>query len=139
MHRHLQCIISRYKEGPIPDYELGDIVRNYEEILQIADQEYHDHPPTKYYKDGFNLAKRLGEYQAETLAFLMSETVREYENNLSERLLRICVRKGKAVISFRAEDSVDAYCDVMSLIQTAKMKGKNIFSILKQGFSRAKA
>lgn len=139
MHRHLQCIINRYKEGPIPDNELEDIVRNYEEILRIAEQEYHDHPPTKYYRDGFNLAKRLGEYQEETLAFLMSETVHEYENNLSERLLRICVRKCKAVISFRAESSVEAYCDAMSLIQTAKMNGKNIYSILKEGFSRAKA
>lgn len=138
MHRHLQCIISRYKEGPIPDYELEDIVRNYEEILQIAEQEYHDHPPTKYYRDGFNLAKRLGEYQKETLAFLMSETELEYENNLSERLLRICVRKSKAVISFRAEESVEAYCDTMSLIQTAKMNGKNIYSTLKEGFSRPK-
>ena len=139
MHRHLQWIISRYKNGPIPDYELENITRNYDEILQISQQEYDEHPPTKYYREGFNLARRLAEYKDETLAFLLSETEFEYENNLSERLLRICVRKSKAVISFRAEDSVESYCDVMSIIQTAKMNGNNIYSILKEGFSRAKA
>lgn len=138
MYRHLQWIISRHKEGPIPDYELENIVRNYDEILQIAQQEYEEHPPTKYYRNGFNLAKRLTDYKKETLAFLISETELEYENNLSERLLRICVRKGKAVISFRAADSVESYCDVMSIIQTAKMNGKNIYSTLKEGFSRPK-
>ena len=84
-------------------------------------------------------AEKADSTQEETLAFLMSETELEYENNLSERLLRICVRKSKAVISFRPEDSVEAYCDVLSLIQTAKMNGKNGYSILKEGFSRAKA
>ena len=39
----------------------------------------------------------------------------------------------------RNNKGLESYCDVMSIIQTAKMNGNNIYSILKEGFSKAKA
>ena len=135
MKRHLQLMIHRYKSGDLQDDEKEQFIRTYDEILQIAENEYKQHPATKYYREGFNLAKRLKEYRNETLAFLTSETDMEYENNLSERLLRACKRKSRAVISFRSADSVSAYCDVMSLIKSAEQNNENIYQLLKKGFT----
>ena len=135
MKRHLQLMIHRYKSGDLQDDEKEQFIRTYDEILQIAENEYKQHPATKYYREGFNLAKRLKEYRNETLAFLTSETDMEYENNLSERLLRACKRKSRAVISFRSVDSVSAYCDVMSLIKSAEQNNENIYQLLRKGFT----
>ncbi len=135
MKRHLQLIIHRYKSGDLQEDVKEQLIQTYDEILQIAESEYAEHPATKYYREGFNLAKRLKEYRNETLAFIMSESEMEYENNLSERLLRACKRKSHAVISFRSADSVYAYCDVMSLIKTAEQKNENIYLLLKNGFT----
>lgn len=135
MKRHLQLIIHRYKSGDLQEDEKEQLIQTYDEILQIAENEYETRPATKYYREGFNLAKRLKEYRNETLAFMMSETEMEYENNLSERLLRACKRKSHSVISFRSADSVSAYCDVMSLIKTAEQNSENIYLMLKKGFN----
>ncbi len=135
MKRHLQLIIHRYKSGDLQEDEKEELIQTYDKILQIAEDEYAKYPATKYYREGFNLARRLKEYRDETLAFMMSETEMEYENNLSERLLRACKRKSHAVISFRSADSVYAYCDVMSLIKTAEQNNENIYLLLKKGFT----
>ena len=138
MKQHLQWIIHRYKKKDITDEEQEELIQTYDEILDTAEKEYRIHPPTKYYREGFNLAKRLKEYRNETLAFLTSETELEYDNNLSERLLRQCKRKSKAVISFRSSDSTSIYCDVLSLIKTADQQGDNIYQMMKEGFSRTR-
>jgi hypothetical protein len=136
MKKHLQVIIHRHKENSITEEEQEVLIRTYDEILDTAETEYRLHPPTKYYRDGFNLAKRLKEYRNETLAFLTSETELEYDNNLSERLLRECKRKSRAVISFRSSKSAEIYCNVLSLIKSADQQGHNIYQMMKEGFSR---
>ena len=138
MKQHLQWIIHRYKAKDIADDEKEELIQTYDRILETAVEEYKSHPPTKYYREGFNLAKRLKEYRNETLAFLMSETELEYDNNLSERLLRQCKRKSKAVISFRSAESTSIYCDVLSLIKSADLQKNNIYQMMKEGFSRTR-
>jgi transposase-like protein len=61
----------------------------------------------------------------------------EYDNNLSERLLRQCKRKMKAMVTFRSPDSASDYCDVLSMIKTADQQGINIYSMMKKGFSES--
>ena len=138
MKQHLQWVIHRYKAKDIADDEKEELIQTYDRILETAVEEYKSHPPTKYYREGFNLAKRLKEYRNETLAFLMSETELEYDNNLSERLLRQCKRKSKAVISFRSAESTSIYCDVLSLIKSADLQKNNIYQMMKEGFSRTR-
>lgn len=139
MKEHIQRIIHRYKSGELGEEELEKLIRGYDEILETAEREYKEHPPTKYYRGGFNLSKRLRKYKNETLAFLTSETKLEYENNLSERLLRQCKRKSHAVVSFRSSDSVSAYCDILSIIKTADSHGQNIYETLIKGFAKSKS
>ena len=77
------------------------------------------------------MLERLKEYRNETLAFLTSETDMEYENNLSERLLRACKRKSRAVISFRSADSVSAYCDESD--QKRRAERRKYISVIEKG------
>ena len=59
--KHLQLMIHRYKSGDLQDDEKEQFIRTDDEILQIAENEYKQRPATKYYREGFNLAKRLKE------------------------------------------------------------------------------
>jgi len=45
------------------------------QILDIADREYDYEPPSKYYKNGFNLKKRLREFREAHLLFLHDKNV----------------------------------------------------------------
>jgi hypothetical protein len=64
----------------------------YLNILETAKDEYEYEPPSKYYREGFNLYKRLKEYMDNHLLFLHDIRV-PTDNNLSERLARVIKRK----------------------------------------------
>ena len=96
MHSFLREII--HYRNKIPDGENADpkkvaeYERRYSEILELARKEYEDNPPGKYYRDGFNLYRRMEEYKSNHLLFLHDMRVPS-TNNLSERLLRAFKRK----------------------------------------------
>ncbi len=100
--------------------------QRYRSIIDTGFNEYIKHPPSKYYKDGINLLKRLKEYKASTLYFLDNPEV-SYNNNLSERLLREVKRKMKQVITLRSDNNLSYYLDGLSIIKTAKANDKNIY------------
>lgn len=110
-----------------------DIVKEYEtryqKILEVAREEYEYEPPSKYYKDGYNLYKRLDEYKDSHLLFLHDIRV-PATNNLAERLGRIFKRKQKQVMTFRSFDSLDYLCDSMGLIALLRTQAYNLYSSL---------
>lgn len=110
--------------------------KRYDEILDIADQEYAGVSKTKlkYYPDGKNLAKRLREYKDETLFFLDHNEI-DPDNNEAERDARKIKRKAHEVGSFRSDDSVRYFCNMLSIIVTQKNSGINAFQALVDGFS----
>lgn len=69
----------------------------YDNILDVAAEEYKLRPPSKEYLDGFNLQKRLRDYKAAHLYFLTHSDV-DYTNNISERGLRKFKRKLKQAV-----------------------------------------
>lgn len=87
----------------------------YREILQTARDEYEYEPPTKYYKEGYNLWKRLDEFMSNHFLFLYDHRV-DTTNNISERLLRIIKRKIKQAVSYRSQDNLDYLCRSMSML-----------------------
>lgn len=108
-----------------------NIVKKFEEryrnILATAKREYEYEPPSDYYKDGYNLYRRLDEYMENHLLFLHNTNVPS-NNNLSERLLRVYKRKQKQVMTLRSFDSLDYLCRSMSMISLLQEKGQNLFS-----------
>ena len=99
--------------------------RRYDEILDTAREEYEDVPPSDYYRDGYNLYKRMEEYKEYNLTFLTDRRVVP-DNNVAERLARIYKRKQKQVMTMRSFDNLNYLCDALSMIDSL-CKKKNIF------------
>ena len=110
------------------DEVIADFERRYEEILEIAKKEYEDNPPSEYYKEGYNLYKRLSEYKSNHLLFLHDLQV-EPTNNEAERLLRKYKRKQAQATTFRSEESLEALCNGLSLlVMMRKNEDVNVFA-----------
>ena len=107
--------------------------------MHFADRniQYRDYPPTKYYRDGYNLYKRMLEYKDSHLLFLHDIRV-PYDNNLAERLARVVKRKAAQVISFRSMDSLIDLCDNLSILLTYAKKSGNMFESANAVFNRNK-
>ena len=84
--------------------------------------------------DGFNLQKRMRDYQADHLYFLSHPDV-DYTNNISERELRKFKRKQKQAVVLRSVSGGQHICDALTIIETARMQHKNVYDIVASSFS----
>lgn len=136
MHDFLSRMIHEVKQANrmIPEERVCEYEKEYSGILEEAMQEYESHPPTKYYRDGYNLAKRMLEYQHNHLLFLRHPEV-DYTDNLSERLLRIFKRKMKQAVTFRSNQTVEYLCDALGIIETSRARGMNIYDTVRNVFA----
>ena len=132
----LRRIISDSKKHVLSSEEIKLYKIKYEAILKLADEEYKTKPPNQYFKEGFNLAKRLKKYKDATLYFLEDQDI-PYTNNLAERQLRKVKRKAKVVGAFRSIESLSSYCNILSLIEMTKSKGDSIFKYLGNSFEKS--
>jgi len=118
-----------------------EIVQGFEsrylDILETAKNEYENIPPSDYYKDGYNLYKRLLEYKDSHLLFLYDKNV-PTNNNLCERLLRLLKRKLKQVMTFRSFDSLDCLCISLSMLAMIRNKNENMYTSVASIFEKLK-
>ncbi|MCL1791289.1 MAG: transposase [Peptococcaceae bacterium] len=132
-----EMIHYRNSMGPDDDFDT-DTVQEFEsrfdQILDTAKEEYEYEPPTKYYKDGYNLSVRLREYRDACLLFLHDKRV-PADNNLVERLLRIIKRKMKQVMTFRSFDSIDYLCQSMTMLALLNMQSENFYKSVADVFA----
>jgi len=119
----------------------NDIVQGFEkrylDILETAKTEYANIPPSGYYKDGYNLYKRLLEYKDSHLLFLYDKNV-PTNNNLCERLLRLLKRKLKQVMTFRSFDSLDYLCISLGTLALIRSKNENLYDSVASIFEKQK-
>ena len=108
--------------GKVAEYEI-----KYQGILEDAKEEYEYEPPSKYYKEGYNLYRRLDKYKESHLLFLHNTMV-PTNNNLSERLLRVFKRKQRQVMTFRSFDSIHYLCNSMGMFNLLCTKGENLYT-----------
>ena len=109
--------------------------KRYDEILDHAQREYEDVPPSDYYPDGYNLFLRLREYRHNHLLFLHNMDV-PTTNNLSERLLRAYKRKQKQVMTFRSDKSLQYLCDSLGMLSSLRKKDTNMYHEITEIFNR---
>jgi hypothetical protein len=135
MHALIQKMIHTAKRHPkgVPKEKVRELTCKYEAILELAQQEYSQNPPSKDYPDGYNLQKRLREYQAQHLFFLAHPEV-DYTNNVSERGLRKYKRKQKQAVVLRSDSGGRHVCDALTIIETARMQHRNIYDVVESAF-----
>lgn len=79
---------KRNKDG-LPSEKIKTLIQKYESILEIATDEYLQHPPSKEYLDGYNLQKWLRDYQTDHLYFLSHLDV-VYANSNENKNRQLC-------------------------------------------------
>ncbi len=137
--RELIQEMIHYKNGLSPE-EIPDVDKvkgfedRYKAILAAAKKEYEYEPPSKYYRDGYNLYVRLEEFMENHLLFLHDMNVPS-SNNLSERLLRVFKRKQKQVMTLRSFDSLSYLCNSMGMIASLRADGRNLFASVAEFFN----
>jgi len=114
--------------GNTPDSDIvADFEKRYDNILEIAREEYEYEPPGKYYRNGFNLYIRMRDYRDNHLLFLHDMRVKP-DNNLSERLLRKFKRKQQQATTFRSMDNLSYLCEDLSVVNFLRSNSSNVFS-----------
>lgn len=122
------------EEGSTGDpSKVEEFEKKLHEVLEKAREEYEEVPPSEYYKNGYNLYARMAEKPGDYTLFLHDAEVPP-TNNAAEALARVFKRKAKAVMCFRSQEGVNYYCDGMSVIETAKRRGKNVYQTIFQVF-----
>ena len=123
-----------FDERTVEEFE-----KRYDSILEEAGEEYEYIPPSKYYREGYNLYRRMVKYRSAHLLFLHDMEV-PHNNNLAERLLRAYKRKQNQVMSFRSDESIDYLCQSMSmLLSMRKESDSGIYDSVSKIFDRQKA
>lgn len=123
-------------ESEEPDPQtVSEFEERYKTILSIAGDEYDYEPPGKYYRDGYNLYKRMKKYKKDHLLFLHNKNV-PATNNEAERLLRKYKRKQAQAVSFRSPSSIDHLCKCMSMLVLMRRKEQtNLFREIAEIFA----
>ncbi len=83
--------------------------------------------------NGYNLQKRLRDYQSDHLYFL-SHPDTDYTNNISERELRKFKRKQTQAVVLRSDAGGQRICDALTIIETARMQHKNVYDTVEAAF-----
>ena len=139
MHALFQEMLH-YRNGLCEGDELDPEVvasfeTRYDEILDKAQEEYADDPPSKYYREGYNLSVRLREYKESELLFLHDKRV-PANNSLCERLARVYKRKQKQATVLRSQRNLGYICDSLSTVHLLRTNGENVYQEVADVFER---
>lgn len=118
------------------DSERQELVTRYSTILEKALDDYSSNPPSKWIRDGHNLARRLQQWQDSVLAFLYDPCI-EKDNNRAERLLRTFKRKMSQMTGFRSDDGGRDMCVGLSVVETLKANKADVYATMQEIFARA--
>ena len=88
-----------------------------------------------YYKEGYNLYRRLKKYKESELRFLHDMRV-PANNSLCERLARVYKRKQKQAITLRSQKSLEYICDGLSIVYLLRSKEKSVYKEICNIYSR---
>lgn len=129
---------ARHKsETGITEQEAQEFERRYDGILDLADSEYPEGKPAGYI-EGFNTKKRMRADKGQILYFLRHPEI-PFHNNMAEQKAREIKRKTKASDGFRSLEGAETYCNVKSVLVTARQNNVNEYELTKEIFSRTKS
>lgn len=114
---------------------VSDFESKYQEILEKAGEEYILHEPSPYYRDGYNLYRRMQEYKTQHLLFLHDMRV-PTTNNTAERCLRDYKRKQTFAMTFRSFESIEELCQSKGVLLGVRKNNPNLYTAVKEIFNR---
>lgn len=130
MHTLIQEMIhyrnSLHGEEKADEEKIREFEERYDNVLQKAKEEYEEEPPADWFRDGYNLYKRMLKDKEDYLLFLKNPGV-EPTNNLAERCARRFKRKNAQMMCFRSQEGVNNFCDGLSIVESLKSNGDNLF------------
>lgn len=103
-----------------------ELAARYGKILDKAKEEYEYEPPGGYFRDGYNLYSRMSEDREDYLLFLYDPSVPP-TNNAAENAARKYKRKNAQAMCFRSEEGRDYFCDGLSVMESMKAEGENLY------------
>lgn len=121
--------LEKFDKDKIKEYE-----KEYDNLLKLAKEE-NKGIKSSYYKDKTNkLYRRLKKYKKNHLYFVKDFEV-PFDNNLSERDLRIFKTKTKISGGFRSMKAAQHYVNALSIIKTSIKREINPFESIKGVFN----
>lgn len=102
-------------------------------VLKRAKAEYEEITSNEWFQDGCNLYPRMMQDKEDHLLFLTDMDVVP-TNNLVERYARKFKRKAAQMMYFHSQAGVDEFCDGLSILESLKSKGKNLFEAVAERF-----
>ena len=124
-------------DRPNPE-KVREFEGKYDKILDKAEEEYEYEPPGEYYKEGYNLYRRLKKYKESELRFLHDMRV-PANNSLCERLARVYKRKQKQAITLRSQKSLEYICDGLSIVYLLRSKEESVYKKICDIYSRKRS
>ncbi len=121
--------------APYDTATAGTLLKEYDDIMAEAQEEYDYEPPTKYYMDGYNLFKRLRDYKEDYTLFLRDPSIPP-TNNAAERHARAVKRKSHQMMVRRSRKYDEAFLDGLTITRTLKGKGEKLYKKLTEYFNR---
>lgn len=133
---NLSCLLSGLnnarkeliKEGKtvFTEEQLARYTARYDELLEYGMSQNQKTKGKLARSEEKKLLKRLMKYKSNHLLFLFDFEV-PYSDNMSERDLRKCKNRQKMAGGFRSMDGMAMYCRIMSVVETIKRRGKNVY------------
>lgn len=121
--------VKSFTDEQIKEYE-----NKYDEIIILSKEENKNIKSSFYKSKATSLSNRCQKYKDNHLFFIKDFNV-PFDNNLSERALRIVKTKTKVSGGFRSENGCENYCNTISIINTAKMRNINPFKAITSVFN----
>ena len=120
---------TEFDEKTVMEFE-----ERYDSILEEAREEYEYIPPSKYYREGYNLYRRMAKYRSSHLLFLHDIRV-PHNNNMAERQGRKVKRKIGQVMTYRSFQSLEYFCDGLGvLVSLREQDPNNIYTSVSEIF-----
>lgn len=112
---------NRFTQEQLESYRF-----RYDELLCTGEKENRHTKGRIAKQEEKALLNRLKKYKENHLLFLSDFRI-PYSNNMSEKDLRMCKNRQKMAGGFRTGSGRQMYCEIMSIIETVKRRGLNIF------------
>lgn len=128
MNRAKKQKLSEHKWFDVSETEAYE--KKYDKIIKRGYKENKKTASQYAKEEELTLLNRLAKYKENHLMFIHDSRV-PFDNNMSERDLRKCKNRQKMAGGFRTQEGHKMYCRILSVIETCKRRGENIFKKIK--------